>query len=76
MDYVYLLVMIPAKLAISQFVGTLKGKSAIQIFKKFPYLKKKPCWVNLFWAKGYCVVTVEVDAEMTRTFKVSIENRK
>jgi len=47
-DQVYLLVMIPPKVAISQLVGTIKGKSAIQIFKQFPYLKKKPFGAIIF----------------------------
>ena len=67
-DHVHLLVMVPPKVAISQLVGTIKGKSAIQIFKQFPYLKKKPYWRNHFWAKGYCVDTVGVDAEMIRKY--------
>ena len=46
----------------------IKGKSAIQVFKQFPYLKKKPYWGNHFWAKGYCVDTVGVDAEMIRKY--------
>jgi len=67
-DHVHLLVMVPPKIAISQLVGTIKGKSAIQIFKQFPYLKKKPYWENHFWAKGYYVDTVGVDAEMIRNY--------
>ncbi len=30
-DHVYLLVMVPPKILISQLVGTIKGKSAIQV---------------------------------------------
>ena len=67
-DHVHLLVMVPPKLAISQLVGTIKGKSAIQIFKQFPFLKMKPYWGNHFWAKGYCVDTVWVNAEMIRKY--------
>ena len=67
-DHVHLLVMVPPKLSISQLVGTIKGKSAIQVFKQFPYLKRKPYWGNHFWAKGYCVDTVGVDAEMIRKY--------
>jgi putative transposase len=67
-DHVHLLIMVPPKLSISQLVGTIKGKSAIQIFKQFPYLKQKPYWGNHFWAKGYCVDTVGVDAEMIRKY--------
>ena len=67
-DHVHLLVMVPPKQSISELVGTIKGKSAIQIFKQFPYLKQKPYWGNHFWAKGYCVDTVGVDAEMIRKY--------
>jgi putative transposase len=38
------------------------------VLKQFPYLKKKPYWGNHFWAKGYCVDTVGVDAEMIRQY--------
>ena len=32
-------------------------------------LKQKPYWGNHFWAKGYCVDTIELDPEMIRTSK-------
>ena len=35
---------------------------------KFPYLKQKPYWGNRFWAPGYCVDTVGLDAEMVRKY--------
>ena len=38
----------------------------MQVFKQFPYLKVKPYWGDHLWAKGYCVDTVGVDAEMIR----------
>jgi len=67
-DHVHLLVLVPPKVSISKLVGVVKGKSAIQMFKQFPYLKNKPYWGNHFWAKGYCVDTVGVDAEMIRKY--------
>ena len=67
-DHVHLLVKVPPKLSISKLMGVVKGKSAIQVFKQFPYLKKKPYWGNHFWAKGYCVDTVGVNAEMIRKY--------
>ena len=67
-DHVHLLLLVPPKVSISKLVGIIKGKSAIQIFKQFSYLKKKPYWGNHFWAKGYCVDTVGVDAEMVRKY--------
>ncbi len=67
-DHVHLLVKVPPKVSISKLLGTVKGKTALQIFKQFSYLKVKPYWGNHFWAKGYCVDTVGVDAEMIRKY--------
>ena len=67
-DHVHLLVVIPPKVSVSKLAGILKGRSAIWLFNKFPHLKKKPFWGNHFWAKGYCVDTVGVDAQMIRKY--------
>ena len=67
-DHVHLLVMIPPKISISNFVGTLKGRSAIRIFNKFRKLKNRPYWGNHFWSRGYCVDTVGLDAEMIKKY--------
>lgn len=67
-DHVHLLIKVPPKLAISDLMGILKGRTAIRIFQKFPDLKKKPYWGNHFWANGYCVDTVGVDADMIRKY--------
>ncbi len=67
-DHVHLLIKVPPKVSISKLLGSVKGKTAIQVFRQFPYLKKKPYWGNHFWAKGYCVDTVGVDAEMIRQY--------
>ena len=67
-DHVHLLVMIPPKISISNFVGTLKGRTAIRIFNKFRKLKNRPYWGNHFWSRGYCVDTVGLDAEMIKKY--------
>ena len=67
-DHVHLLIKVPPKVAISELMGRVKGRTAIQIFRQFPYLKERPYWGNYFWAKGYCVDTVGVDAEMIRKY--------
>ncbi len=67
-DHVHLLIEVPPKVSISVLMGTLKGKSALRIFTKFPYLKQRPYWGNHFWSKGYCVDTVGLDAEMVRKY--------
>ncbi len=62
-DHVHLLVMVPPKVSISNFVGTIKGRTAIRVLNKFQRLKQKPYWGNHFWARGYCVDTVGLDSE-------------
>ena len=67
-DHVHLLALVPPKLSISDYVGIIKGRTAINILNKFRKLKKKPYWGNHFWSKGYCVDTVGLDAEMIRKY--------
>lgn len=51
-DHVHLLVMMPPKESVSRLLGVVKGKTAIQIFRQFPYLKKRPYWGNHFVREG------------------------
>ena len=67
-DHVHLLVMVPPKVSISGFVGTLKGRTAIRVLNKFRDLKQRPYWGNHFWSRGYCVDTVGLDEEMIRKY--------
>jgi putative transposase len=67
-DHVHLLVMIPSKISVSDFVGTVKGRTAIRILNKHRKLKQKPYWGNHFWTRGYCVDTVGLDEEMIRKY--------
>ena len=67
-DHIHLISNVPPKVSISKFMGTLKGRTAIRVFSKFPYLKDNPYWGNHFWAPGYCVDTVGLDAEMIRKY--------
>jgi putative transposase len=67
-DHIHMITMIPPKVSISDLMGTVKGRTAIRVFKKFPYLKQKPYWGNHFWAPGYCVDTVGLDADMIRKY--------
>ena len=56
-DHIHMLVEIPPKIAVSSFVGYLKGKSTTMIFEQFPELKYK--YRNReFWCKDYYVDTV------------------
>lgn len=52
-----MLVSIPPKRSVSQFVGYLKGKSSLMIFDKHAHLKYK-YGNRKFWCKGFYVDTV------------------
>ena len=67
-DHVHLLVMIPPKVSVSDFVGKVKGRTAIRILNNYRKLRTKPYWGNHFWAKGYCVDTVGLDADKIRKY--------
>ena len=56
-DHVHMLVEIPPKIAVSSFMGYLKGKSTTMIYEQFPELKYK-YKQREFWCKGYYVDTV------------------
>ena len=55
-DHVHICVNIPPKLSVSEFMGYLKGKSALMIYDKHPEHRSK--WSKLFWARGYYVATI------------------
>lgn len=55
-DHVHLSVSLPPKISVSDFVGYLKGKSALMIFDKHPEMTSK--WTKSFWARGYYVSTI------------------
>ena len=75
-DHVHLQVMVPPKVSISKFVGTIKGRTAIQILNRHKKLKQKPYWGNHFWARGYCVDTIGLDEEKVRTYVRYQEKRE
>lgn len=56
-DHIHMLVSIPPKMSVSQFMGYLKGKSSLMIFDKHANLKYK-YGNRQFWCKGYYVDTV------------------
>ena len=67
-DHVHLIVMVPPKVSISGYAGTVKGRTAIRVFNRFRKLKEKPYWGNHFWARGYCVDTIGLDSEMVKKY--------
>ena len=75
-DHVHMVCSIPPKVSISQYMGILKGKLAIRLFKTYPNLKMKPYWGNHFWSRGYFVSTVGLDEEMIRRYVKYQENEE
>ncbi len=75
-DHVHVIAMIPPKLSVSDYLGLVKGRTAIRVFKKFPKLKVRPYWSNRFWAPGYCVDTIGLDEEMIRRYVQYQEKRE
>ena len=55
-EHVHMYVSIPPKLAVSEFMGYLKGKSALMIFDRFPQYRTRG--KRNFWARGYYVATI------------------
>ena len=56
-DHIHMLVSLPPKYSVSQFMGYLKGKGSLMIFEKYANLKYK--YGNRhFWCRRYYVSTV------------------
>ncbi|WP_156559286.1 IS200/IS605 family transposase [Clostridium paraputrificum] len=51
-DHIHMLVSIPPKLSVAQFMGYLKGKSSFMIFDRHASLKYR-YGNRQFWCKGY-----------------------
>ena len=66
-DHIHLCISIPPKYAVANVVGYLKGKSAIQIARKYGGRSRNFTGEN-FWARGYFVSTVGLDEAMVRAY--------
>ena len=58
----------PQKLSISKLMGELKGKIALKMSSKYPYLRKNKLLGNHFWQRGYFVDTVGINEEVIRRY--------
>ena len=72
-DHIHMLVRIPPKIAVSNFMGYLKGKSSLMIFERHSNLKYKYGNRN-FWAKGFFVSTVGLDTKKVQEYIRDQEN--
>ena len=56
-DHIHMLLEIPPKISVSNFMGFLKGKSSLMLYEKWGNIKYK--YRNRqFWCRGYYVDTV------------------
>ena len=67
-EHIHIVVSIPPKLSVSDYIGIIKGKTAIKMFKSYPKLRQKPYWGNHFWAPGYFVNTIGMDEDMIKRY--------
>ena len=66
-DHIHMLLEIPPKYSISEFMGQLKSKSTLMIFDRHANLKYK-FGNRHFWAKGYFVDTVGKNEKRIREY--------
>lgn len=66
-DHIHMLVSIPPKHSVSDFVGYLKGKSSLEIFERHANLKYK-YGNRKFWCKGYYVDSVGRNEKAIRKY--------
>ena len=70
-DHIHMLLSIPPKLSVGDFMGYLKGKSSLMIYEKYANMKYK--YGNRhFWCRGYYVSTV---GRNRRTIEQYIRNQ-
>ena len=72
-DHIHMLVAIPPKISVAQFVGYLKGKSALMIFDRHANLKYK-FGNRHFWSEGYYVSTVGLNEATIKKYIQDQEN--
>ncbi len=76
-DHVHMLIVIPPKYAVSQVVGYIKGKSAIQLARVYGERNRNFVGQH-FWARGYFVSTLGRDEAVIREYirKQEAEDRR
>ena len=66
-DHVHMMLSIPPKYAVSQVIGFIKGKSAIDIARVYAGRKRNYVGQH-FWARGYFASTVGRDEQVIREY--------
>ena len=67
-DHVHMCLSIPPKYAVANVVGHIKGKSAIQIARKFGGRQRNFSRARISGRGGYFVSTVGLDEEVVRAY--------
>jgi putative transposase len=67
LDHVHMMIAIPPKLAVSQVVGFIKGKSAIHLARVYGERRRNFTGMH-FWARGYFVSTVGRDEALIKEY--------
>ena len=70
-DHIHMLIEIPPKYSVSEFMGYLKSKSTLEIFERHAEMKYK-FGNRKFWARGYFVDTV---GRHEKTIREYIQNQ-
>ena len=73
-EHVHLIVQVLPKLSISEYMGRLKGKTAIGVFSVFRDMRLRRG--NHFWTQGYCVDTAGLGGEMMRKYVKWLEKQE
>ena len=60
-DYIHTVMVIPPRYAVSKVVGRLRGQTASQLRRKFPWLAEVYWNEKVVWSPGYFVSTVGID---------------
>ncbi len=66
-DHVHVILSIPPKYSVSDMMGFIKGKAALNLFRRYEKLGKQ-YWGRHLWSRGYCVSTVGLDEEKIRKY--------
>ena len=66
-DHVHMMIAIPAKYAVSQVIGFIKGKSAIHLARVYGERKRNFVGQH-FWARGFWVSTVGREEAVIREY--------
>lgn len=73
-DHIHLVLSIAPKYSVSSIMGFLKGKLAINLFKRYERIGKR-YWGRHLWSRGFCVSTIGLDEDQIRKY-VKYQERK